>query len=263
MDCRICKAETDQLFSKIIMGKYPVGYFRCRNCGYMQMGDLSHIDEAYTRSINNSDVGLLARNYRFAEQLAPFFYFSGICEGPFLDYGGGYGIFCRIMRDIGFDFRWYDKYTQNLFVPGYESGPTGDFSAITALEVFEHLAAPKAVLTELLQNTDTVVIGTNLIDSCRGNLEQWQYIGCDHGQHVGFFAAETMRYLAREFHLECYSDDRYLTILSKKKQNYFAVKQLKWRHRYSVLLLELVKYKMKSLIESDYETAINFHENTL
>ncbi len=39
---------------------------------------------------------------------------------PFLDYAGGYGVFTRLMRDIGFDFYWHDPYTQNLFANGFE-----------------------------------------------------------------------------------------------------------------------------------------------
>ena len=134
-ECRVCGSVSKKIFSAEILKKYEVNYCLCNQCGYLQMEDLSHLPEAYRNSINQSDVGLLARNYRFMEQLVPFFYFSGITNGRFLDFGGGYGVFSRLMRDIGFPFYWNDPYTENLFVPGFESVLEGKFTAITALEL--------------------------------------------------------------------------------------------------------------------------------
>lgn len=262
MSCRVCGSKNKKIFSAVIMGKYPADYLLCGKCGYLQMDDLSHLPEAYHNPINRSDVGLLARNYRYLEQLAPFFYFSGRTGGRFLDYGGGYGVFSRLMRDVGFPFYWNDPYTQNLFVPGFEAEPEGRFTAVTALELFEHLESPVELLTRLLSCTDTVAIGTNLQESRPTvDYENWQYLGREHGQHIGFFSITTLEYLAHEFGLRCYGDQKYLTVLTREKFSPFAARQLRFRHRFSILLLELVKYRMHSLIESDYHTAS--HENTL
>jgi len=35
-------------------------------------------------------------------------------DGIFLDYAAGYGLFVRLMRDAGYNFRWSDLYCQNL-----------------------------------------------------------------------------------------------------------------------------------------------------
>jgi len=40
-------------------------------------------------------------------------------DGIFLDYAAGYGLFVRLMRDAGYNFRWSDLYCQNLFVRGW------------------------------------------------------------------------------------------------------------------------------------------------
>ena len=254
MKCCVCGNETLKFFSAELMKKYQVDYHLCPNCNYLQLQDLSHLQEAYETSINKTDVGLLARNYRFTEQLAPFFYFSGKLNGRFLDYGGGYGVFTRLMRDIGFDFYSNDPYTENIFSQKFSSELQGDFSAITALEVFEHLSNPMDVISLLLEHTDLIAIGTNLLESCiKKDFCNWSYLGLDHGQHIGFFSIHTMEFIAKKFNLHYYSDGKYLTLLSKKKIFPFAALQIKLRHRFSVFFLEYVKFKMKSKISSDYE----------
>ena len=75
MNCRICKTECVKEFSANLIKKYQVNYYFCPHCGYLQLDELSHLSEAYNNSITSSDVGLLARNNRYTEQLAPFFYF--------------------------------------------------------------------------------------------------------------------------------------------------------------------------------------------
>ena len=253
MKCCICGHETHQIFSAELMKKYPADYYFCDNCNSLRLKDLSHLKEAYEKSINKSDVGLLARNYRFLEQLAVFFYFSGVTGGRFLDYGGGYGVFTRLMRDTGFDFYSNDPYTENIFAKEFSSEPDGRFSAITALELFEHLPDPMAVISDLMQHTDLLAIGTNLLESCPGkDYRNWFYLGLDHGQHIGFFSVKTMKFIAEKFNLKYYSDGKYLTLLSKHDVSSFAASTIGLRHRYSVLLLEYVKFKMKSKILSDY-----------
>ena len=254
MKCRICNNDTKEIFSAELMKKYPVHYSYCDNCHFLQLNDLSHLSESYENPINRTDVGLLARNYRFVEQLAVFFYFAGTAAGRFLDYGGGYGVFSRLMRDIGFDFYSYDPYTENIFAKQFSSEPEGIFSAITALEVFEHLTDPLAVISDLTEHTDLIAVGTNLLESCSDNdYKNWSYLGLDHGQHISFFSTDTMRFIAKKFNLKFYSDGKYLTLFSKKELLPSAVAKISLRHRFSIFFLEYVKFKMKSKISSDYE----------
>lgn len=69
----------------------------------------------------------------------------------------------RLMRDLGFDFYWADKYCINHLSLGFEySSDIGSCNAVTAVEVFAHLIDPTAFTNETLDysGTQTLVFTT-------------------------------------------------------------------------------------------------------
>ena len=64
---------------------------------------------------------MMMRNLWHRNVTTTLIYFLFNTKGQFLDYGVGYGVFVRLMRDIGFDYFWQDKYTENLFAQGFEN----------------------------------------------------------------------------------------------------------------------------------------------
>ena len=108
--CRICTFSVSEVFSANLLKKYSVKYFQCSKCGYVQTEDPFWLEEAYYSSINDSDTGMMMRNLWHRNVTTTLIYFLFNTKGQFLDYGGGYGVFVRLMRDIGFDYYWQDKY---------------------------------------------------------------------------------------------------------------------------------------------------------
>jgi hypothetical protein len=53
---------------------------------------------------------MMMRNLWHRNVTTTLIYFLFNTKGQFLDYGVGYGVFVRLMRDIGFDYYWQDKY---------------------------------------------------------------------------------------------------------------------------------------------------------
>jgi hypothetical protein len=51
----------------------------------------------------------MQRNINLSKMVATILLLFFDFRRKFLDYAGGYGVFVRLMRDIGFDFYWYDK----------------------------------------------------------------------------------------------------------------------------------------------------------
>ena len=118
--CRVCKMKVEDIFSTVLLQKHPTQYFQCLDCGYVQTEEPYWLEEAYKTSINDSDTGMIMRNLWFRNVAATTIFFLYDYKGKFLDYGGGYGVFVRLMRDVGFDFYWQDKHTENLFAKEFE-----------------------------------------------------------------------------------------------------------------------------------------------
>ena len=250
MTCKICNSNSNQAFTVKVLKKYDAKYFKCNNCGYLFAEDPFWLEEAYQNSINISDTGLIDRNISFSKMLAVLIYFNFNRGGKSLDYAGGYGIFTRLMRDIGFDFYWHDIYTQNLLAKGFEADTNQDFKyeIVTAFEVFEHLVDPKEEITKMLQKSDTIVFSTELLPTNIPDPNSWWYYGFEHGQHISFYSKNTLAWLANHFGLKYYYING-IHLLTSKKVNHPALVVEKKLCNYG--LFAFIKKTMKSKTLSD------------
>lgn len=251
MICKICNSKAHQVFTAKILKKYDVKYFKCSNCGYLFAEEPYWLEEAYSRSINLSDTGLLDRNIYFSKVLSVLIYFCFNKNGSFLDYAGGYGVFTRLMRDIGFDFYWHDPYTQNLFANGFEvdSKSIRRFEILTAFEVFEHLVNPKEELEKMLGFSNTIIFSTELMPQEVPALKDWWYYGFNHGQHISFYSEKTLHTLANQFNLNYYNVSG-THLLTERKFNHTALVLMKKLRNYG--LYQIVKKLVKSKTFSDH-----------
>jgi hypothetical protein len=101
-----------------------------------------------------------------------------------MDFGGGHGIFTRIMRDCGFDFYHYDKYAENLFAAGFEANLGQKYNLITSFENFEHFVNPIEEIEKLIKMSDTLYFSTSLIPSAYPSIKDWWYYSPNTGQHI-------------------------------------------------------------------------------
>lgn len=120
MICRICGSDGKKIFESIILNKYRISYFQCPKCAAVYTEEPYWLDEAYSDAIVVGDTGIMQRNIQNSVIVNKVIK-KYIGDGTFLDTGGGYGIFVRLMRDLGYDFVWYDKYAENLLARGFES----------------------------------------------------------------------------------------------------------------------------------------------
>ncbi len=120
MKCKICDSQVKEAFRLKILGKYVVTYFRCINCKLLQTIKPYWLKEAYSSAIIDSDTGLISRNIVLSKIAAILILLMGKKNTKILDYGGGYGILTRLLRDLGLDCYWTDKYSKNLFARGFE-----------------------------------------------------------------------------------------------------------------------------------------------
>lgn len=189
------------VFTAQVLGKYPAQYEVCNECGFLRVHEPSWLDEAYSQAIAAADTGLVMRNISLACKLAGVLYWivHERGEGRYLDAAGGYGMLTRLMRDLGFDFYWADKYCENVLAPGFEYNQgLGVCSAVTAMEVLEHLTDPASFIEETLafSGAQTLLFTTELYEGHPPEPDTWWYYALATGQHIGFFQRRTLEALA-------------------------------------------------------------------
>lgn len=206
--CRVCEAAVSVLGHTTVRHKYPATFLVCDGCGFVFVEKADWLAEAYAEPINISDTGYVARNLYCQNRVRMFIELFLNSSGRFLDYGAGFGLFVRLMRDLGYDFRWSDRYCKNLFARGFEETlPLRDrYEAITAFEVFEHLTDPIEETEKLARATDCLIFTTEILPQSPPKLGDWWYYGLEHGQHISFYTRKTLEIIARRFGFNLLSD---------------------------------------------------------
>lgn len=225
--CKICGNKREIIFCKKILSKYPVSYYKCSRCGFIQTEKPYWLKESYSDAITSTDIGLVNRNIHYSN-IVENILISGKFNknGRFLDYAGGYGMFTRIMRDKGFNYYRDDKYCNNLFAKYFDINDlprkSKEFELITAFEFMEHIENPFKELGYLFSLTDSFLFTTDLIPE--QDLENWWYLGTEHGQHISFYTKNSLKRIARKYNKYYYSKDSLHLMTSKKNLDIFKNK---------------------------------------
>jgi hypothetical protein len=250
MNCNICSKKSTFIFSEKVLGKYQVSYFHCNHCGFVQTESPYWLDEAYLSPINISDTGYVSRNTSLSNQLTILLSLLFDIKGKYLDYAGGYGLFVRQMRDIGFDFYWQDKYAQNIFAVGFDIGKiTFPCEAVTSFESFEHFTNPMEEIECMLRFSKSIILTTELLLEPLPTPKTWWYYGCDHGQHISFYSANTFEYISNNFGLNYYRIGNLHILTDNKDISTLTLKMLKLS---KFGLHNLVKINLKSKTWEDH-----------
>ena len=192
--CRACGAQGRNLWQGQLLD-ITVQYYECDACGYVQTEQPFWLERAYSRAINASDTGIMARNLANARIVLATLLAIGKLNGRVVDCAGGYGILVRLLRDYGVEALWSDRHCENLLAKGFEhNGESAEL--VTAFEAFEHFVDPSEELDRMLSISNNVLLSTNIISDPTPLPDQWWYYGRDHGQHIGFFRIRTLKTLA-------------------------------------------------------------------
>lgn len=254
INCKICGTRTTTAFSAKVLNKYDVNYFKCGSCGYLFTEKPYWLDEAYKNPINISDTGIMMRNIYFSKIVSSIIYFCFDNSAKYLDYAGGYGIFTRLMRDIGFDFYWHDDYTTNLLARGFEKS-VPRYELLTAFEVFEHFDKPVDELEKMIKLSDNILFSTVTLPKEIPPTDWWYY-AFEHGQHISFYSEKTLKTLAQKFDMNFYSFKN-LFLMTRKNLNPLKLKLIFILSHFGLNLY--VKLRMKSLTETDSKKMLNYH----
>lgn len=247
--CKVCN-ETSAFFGEAdVLKKYRVQYFRCERCGFIQAEAPYWLEEAYLSAIARQDVGIMQRNLVNCEVTSAVLnlLFPGFTKG--IDFGGGHGMFVRLMRDRGFNFFWSDMHAANDYARGFERKQETSFDFLTSFEVLEHLVDPVRELEEMTNLSENVFVSTCLVPVPAPRLDGWWYYVPTTGQHVSFFTEKSLQLLARRFGRHLLSYGLY-HLFTRKPQNrllYYLATRVKFAR------VANFAYRRTSLIESDFE----------
>lgn len=215
--CVVCQIPTKELFKLKILNKYLVSYYRCPNCKLVQTEKPFWLREAYSSAIIDSDTGIISRNIILSKISATIYLLFCSKNSKILDYAGGHGILTRMLRDIGIDCYWTDKYAKNIFAREFEDRAKTKYSMVTAFEVFEHLEDPLEEIKNIIRkyNPRLLLFSTMLHNGNPPN--DWWYFVPEGGQHIILYTKKSLKILGGKLGMKLSTNGRNIHIFSRKQ----------------------------------------------
>lgn len=198
--CRLCGARAEFWNSRRLLNLHDVCYYLCSERGSLETEKPYWLDEAYDVTGIGDDFGAGQRTIDLVLKTAALLDRIKLPKGAeCVDFGGGIGLFTRLMRDRGFDFLSYDHYANPFFSDRYSlTAMTGRSPAVvTAFEVLEHFPEPAQYLEQLFEARPALVIATTELFT--GQDATWPYFADGTGQHVFFYSPKAMASVAKRF----------------------------------------------------------------
>jgi len=157
------------------------------------------------------------------------------------------------MRDYGFDFYWYDKYCDNLMARGFEYRPElGPCSAVTAIEIMEHLEDPLGFVSEALDETKAkaFIFTTELFDGTPPAPSEWWYYSFETGQHIAFYQRRTLELMAKKLGL-CFVSENGMHIFSREQINSWRLRLV--LGRFGNVFTRNFRHRLVGKVMSDHQ----------
>jgi hypothetical protein len=174
-----------------------------------------------------------------------------------LDYGGGDGLLCRLLRDRGLDAYTIDSFTAPSYSQPFIGSLERNYDLVTAFEVFEHFPNPLESLDQLFQCQPKFLLATTELYT--GNGPDWWYLAPNSGQHVFFYSKPALRWIATRYNYCYYTiNGRHVFAKTRMSRSQLSVLSLlTGRMPFKLYQASLPFSETWSWIQRDYETSLN------
>lgn len=191
--CRLCGGRAVHRFSKQVLKKHAVSYFECGACGSLQTETPYWLGEAYNSNLAEIDTGAAQRNLNsMAATLAVCKLFS---LRNAVDFGGGDGLLCRLLRDHRINCFVQDRYARTTYAQGFTEPDFQKPDLRLSFEVFEHFSEPRTDLAAIFHDEPDSVFGSTV--NYAGQGAEWDYLAEQAGQHVFFYSPQALELIGK------------------------------------------------------------------
>ena len=213
--CTICSGQTSEVMSYEVTGGYLARLVRCDRCTMTFIANPEWLEASFSNELNSHDVGSADRSILVAGFVRSLLRSRSLGRACLLDFGGGDGLAVRYLRDHGVDCRWEDPFCSPRFFVGPDANDVPRFSLIFLSEVALHFTDPLAVVTELLERSEkvlmTAVVPPDPIP------QDWWYLMPSTGQHVAFFSQRALEEMAKKMSAELITDGRFFHMFCRTR----------------------------------------------
>lgn len=225
--CIICGVSTRPLFELKIFNKLKL-LVECENvqCGQVQFQKVDWLECAYSNAIVALDTGAVQRCLNMRKLIVSIYTITSIIKihvkKLILDYGGGTGLLCRLLRDAGLDCYSIDKYCENIYARPFEATNESYF-LVTMVEVLEHLENPIVELMDIKEKYNPeLIFATTLLRPKKINSEWW-YLTPSTGQHINFYTENSLKLIANTIGYSLYVNG---SVIIFSKRNVGLIKRI-------------------------------------
>lgn len=254
--CRLCNATAEAAFSSEVLFKYPVTYHKCSACGSLQTETPYWLEEAYSQKAEQFDTGKASRTLSNVLLLQRVFEIIGVHPADrCADFGGGTGLFARLMRDLGYNYYTSDKYGDGEFCAGWSWAKFDRrVKLVTIFECAEHFEHPDAEWDAIFATGADFILGTTGVYTGQG--ADWSYLSPETGQHLFFYSPAAISLIASKRRFSAYIFGGYF-LLARSPLSERARDELKdWQGNLGKVLNDGFREWRKNLFEftgTDYE----------
>lgn len=252
--CRLCQAEAKHVFSKQILQRLHVKYYRCSHCLSLQTEDPYWLDDSYNDDLFDLDLELdVGAAHRTLRNLPTCYFLSRLHSAPkVIDLGGRDGLLCRLLRDYGVNCFLVDKYAKPTYARGFTLPDFERPDLVCAFEVLEHFRSPRTELDAIFASRPKLVIATTEIYTDQG--PDWLYLSPERGQHVFFYSKQSLRLIANRYGMKLLRGNGFIVFADRARLSMIrqVLTKLILKERVRRLLQALLAFRATPNVQRDY-----------